>query len=124
MVEERTMTHNTEGFCIRPREPGDDERIVAISNQVESNYWPLSIHEYRLRLPYEGEGERWVALEDGMVVGHASLDVGWWSVQPGIVAIDMRVDRARWGRGIGSLLYEYTLSHAKEHGATRLFGRI
>jgi GNAT superfamily N-acetyltransferase len=114
-------------LTIRPRIAGDDARIVEIYNQQEGDSLPLTLarfREERAEKADPSQGEEWVALDDGDLVGAGSFGPAWWTCDPGIFTIEIRVDPARWREGIGTGLYDQLCSRLLSRGTTRLVGWI
>lgn len=112
---------------IRPRIPDDDERILAIYNNIHADAPPMTVEEYRHFIESRPEGagwEAWVAEENSEIVG--SLDLaGMWLVQePGAWEIWLYVDDDHAGRGIGSRLYQHMEHRARDLGAKRLYAEV
>ncbi len=118
---------------VRARQAEDLPRLVEVleAQQPSSGYpvrWPLPmpVEEFVVRA---GELGAWVALADGLVVGHASLlhpRAGWesegWTAGTGL-AVDrlaavsvLFVDPAFGGQGIGTRLLDIAVARARARG--------
>ena len=53
-------------------------------------------------------------------MGVGSFHPAWWTGDPGISAVEVRVDPSRWRQGIGTRLYELLRSRLMTREATRL----
>lgn len=111
----------------RPAVADDDARIFMIHNLHERSALPLTVE--RLQSEYAGKhGEdrsgRYVATLEGNVVGYANFRRAWWTGQPTIYAVDLRVDPLYLHRGIGTGLFAWMHSQLLLRGATRLLAWI
>src|SRR5947209_11710715 len=103
-------------IAIRPREPTDDEAIVAIHNRIDSDLPPRSLEAHLHQMATKPEGcydGRWVAEGEGRVVGDAVLRQDYWRSEPGAYRCVIEVEPDLWGRGIGSLLYTQLMAAAE-----------
>jgi mycothiol synthase len=100
-------------FTIRPFTAPDYERIAAINNAAYSDAAGNPIFPKTPEQFAEGDSERqahirfarWVAEVDGFVVGVGEYDQAAYRYHPRRFFIDVFVDPACWGRGIGGALY-------------------
>lgn len=120
---------------IRPRASPDMSRLVEVlvAQQSGTGYpvrWPLPfpVEDFLVR---DTEVAAWVAVVDGVVVGHVALtDVtsGWdadgWTRGTGLPASGLAavsvlfVDTSAAGRGVGSTLLKTAVAHARSLGRT------
>ena len=117
------MEPDLHSIQFRPAVAEDDVRIVAIHNLYEGDALPLTVA--RCRLEYAGEGAehrggRYVAMLDGDVVGSGCFRRAWWTAQPTIYSLDLRVDPGHLHRGIGTGLFALIHSQLLLRGATRI----
>jgi RimJ/RimL family protein N-acetyltransferase len=112
-----------ESLTFRPGVAGDDAAIVEIYTRQEADSVPLTIARYRAgqaEKVADSDGEPWVAVETGRVVGVGGLAPAWWTGQPGSYAVQVRIDQSHWRRGIGTRLYGLLRSRLIARDATRL----
>ena len=64
--------------------------------------------------------KRWVAVEDGLVVGFASYVQSPWSYPPGSFYVNLEVHPDRQRRGIGSALYNQVMDEMQSFNPTAL----
>jgi GNAT superfamily N-acetyltransferase len=105
----------------------DDARIVEIYNLHECDTLPRTVARYRMEcaaVSADHSGERYVAIEEGTVVGYGRFQWAWWTGHPGIYAIELRVDQHYAGREIGTSLFNALLSKLSLRGATHLTGWV
>jgi GNAT superfamily N-acetyltransferase len=110
-------------LALRLRVAGDDARIVEIYSRQERDGMPLTLSRYRaeqVEKAANGQGEQWVALDRDRLVGVGGFSPAWWTGQPGIYAVEIRVDPSHWRQGIGSRLYDLLCSRLLQREATRL----
>lgn len=103
--------------------PHDDERIVEIANSRESESVPLTVERYRAEYAEESlehPGERYVAMQDGRIIGYGSFHWAWWTGDPGIYAATACVDPAGRRQGIGTRLFHCLRERLQLRGAYRL----
>ena len=111
-----------EALTIRPALPDDDARVVEIYNLQEPESVPQTIARYRMeRAKHTGShpSEHYIAIMDNFVVGYGSFHWAWWTGQPGIYALEIRIDLRSTRQGIGTKLYEVLRSRLVLRGATR-----
>ena len=65
-----------------------------------------------------------MAVAGDRVAGVGSFDTAWWTGQPGIYAVDVRVDPGHARQGIGTRLYDALRSRLLQQGAARLTGWV
>jgi GNAT superfamily N-acetyltransferase len=102
--------------------PFRDEDAVAAAEVVRPlerafTVTPQGLRHQERSMPERAHRQSWVALDDGDVVGFATV---WfrWAAGPTAhprIWVGVRPDRRR--RGIGSALYELAEAHAVAHGA-------
>ncbi|MCW3098633.1 MAG: GCN5-related N-acetyltransferase [Chthonomonadaceae bacterium] len=112
---------------LRPTIEEDDARIVEIYNLREHDTVPLTPARYRTEraeASTEHDGERYVAIEEGIVAGYSNFQWAWWTGKAGIYAVELRVDPHYARRGIGSRLFQHLCSQLSLRGATQLTGWI
>ncbi|MCW3051318.1 MAG: hypothetical protein JWN14_488 [Chthonomonadales bacterium] len=117
------MQGDLETVELRLAVPQDDERIVEIANSRESNSIPLAVERYRAEYSEEDQehpGERYVAVQDGRIVGYGSFHWAWWTGDPGIYAATVCVDPSRRRQGIGIHLFHRLRERLQLRGAYRL----
>jgi mycothiol synthase len=115
------------GVTVRPHAPADDERIVEIMNRIYEQFPPHTLALYRhdmdLMSRHERDHvERFVAVQEGQVLGGLLLEYEWWVQRPNVYWAEIAVDMDRWGQGFGSRLFDLLLGRAAELGAGRLYG--
>jgi GNAT superfamily N-acetyltransferase len=113
----------SETLTLRPRAAGDDARIVEIYNRQEGDSLPLTLARFRAERAEQTadhSGEEWVALNRDQLAGVGSFSPAWWTGEPGIYAVEIRVDCSRWRQGIGTQLYDRLRSRLVPRAATRL----
>ena len=107
---------------IRDFEDRDVEGVVQLENEIYP-YWVNTVAGFRhllaTALP-RAQRRRWVAEEDGSVVGTATGRFETYVGKPGVAYVAVAVDPAWRRRGLGSALYERVYAHLIEHGARRL----
>lgn len=84
---------------------------------------PWSAHEvatWRRRLG--NSGAIYVAVEDGQVIGFGALDYNTRQPETATLGVWMRSEWRR--RGIGTVLAEYLLAHAREQNFERVVGSL
>jgi len=112
-------------FTLRPRTAEDDPRAVGIYSAQERDSAPLTVERYRGELGENpAEGERWVAVQDGRVLGSGSAGPAWWTGDPVTYSVEIRVDRRRGREGIGTSLLDLLRSRLLQRGARRLLGWV
>lgn len=114
-------------LALSPRAIGDDARILEIYNARERDSAPLTLSRYRAEHAgdrTEGGGDTLVALDAGGVVGYGSFQPAWWTGDPSVYSVEVRVDPDHARRGIGTRLYERLQSRLTPLGATRLTGWV
>ncbi|HLK58376.1 MAG TPA: GNAT family N-acetyltransferase [Chthonomonadaceae bacterium] len=112
---------------IRPAGEEDAPHIVALYNLQERDMVPLTVARYRSESAEEsGEkgGERHVALQAGRLVGYGSCRWAWWTGQPGIYSMELRVAPSHARQGIGTRLFEQMRARLALWKAARLVGWI
>lgn len=113
---------------VRPGREDDDPRVVTIYNAIYPDVH-VTVERYRhdlarsMRHP-QGDVERYVAEEDGPVVGVMKLERHPFFSRPGSYYAEILVDPERWGHGIGSRLNAVLEDRAAARGAARLYGEI
>jgi GNAT superfamily N-acetyltransferase len=110
-------------FELRPAVAEDDARIVEIYNLHEHDTVPRTVARYRMEcaaVSADHSGERYVAIEEGTVVGYGGHQWAWWTGEPGIYAIELRVDPHYANQGIGGSLFKRLFSQLSLWGATHL----
>lgn len=108
---------------VRPAVPDDDPGIVEIYNRREPDEVPMTVDRYRSESGGSGvetQQERFVATRHGDFVGYGAFHWAWWTAQPGIYAIELRVDPSHSRRGAGTLLFERMRGLLAAHAAERL----
>lgn len=110
-------------MIIRPRQREDTPSIVALYSAQEAELPLQTLEHYEAEHPLEASGasgEQWVAVYNGERVGYSSFHPAWWTEDPTAYSLELRVAE-RYGRhGVGTHLYEKTLSRLWARGATRL----
>src|SRR5579859_6766367 len=114
---------------IRARTPDDDQRIVEIINGIYTGVPPNSLERFRHGVSFDKKDERnhverIVADVDGKVAGYLFLEKLWQATRPGAFYASIKVDRDRWGSGIGSRLYSVLTERMSELDATRIYSEI
>jgi GNAT superfamily N-acetyltransferase len=108
---------------VQPHVAGDDAGIVEIYNRQEGDSLPLTLARLRAERAEQSSGgsvEEWVALEGEQLVGAGRFSGAWWTGQPGIYAVEIRVEPSWWRRGTGTQLYDQLRSRLLCREATRL----
>jgi GNAT superfamily N-acetyltransferase len=97
---------------IRPFTAEDYEAVVAVNNAAFPEY-PGSVEEWRFwdenRDP-KCEFARWVAEQDGTVVGYIQHMQLIWMYHPRKFMLEGAVHPEYWGQGIGTALYDQVLA--------------
>jgi GNAT superfamily N-acetyltransferase len=115
------MIHRSPQVRLRPMDEADYPRVAALMNMFNPD--PIDPEEltrlFRAAHP-ESIKQRTVALdEQGHIVGFSEVVHNPWML-PGRFRINLDVDRAKHGQGIGSLLYNAARQFAEEHSARLL----
>jgi GNAT superfamily N-acetyltransferase len=114
-------------ITIRPANPEDDERVLAIYNTVRHDAPPTTAEAYRYWIasrPDHAGLETWVAETDTEVAGEL---VAWeyWDIDgPGVWGAVVEVAEGYTRRGIGGLLYDHLLDLAAARHIHRLYGEV
>ena len=93
---------------IRRYHPDDAPALVALYNSQEAESGPRNVEMFRREVAdraSEVGDALWVAVDQGTVEGYAGWNRAWWTGRSDVYAIEIRVERGSWGRGIGSRLY-------------------
>lgn len=96
---------------IRPFAAGDYPAVAALHNALFAEM-PLPAEHLRHRdehRPSKVRSARWVAEQDGRVVAYAQYDQWTGTFHPRKFMLDLVVDEAYQGQGIGSALYDLLL---------------
>lgn len=108
---------------IRRYRPDDAPAIVNLYNSQEAESGPHSVEEFQRELAEResvANGGLWVAVDqEEAVAGYAAWDRAWWTGRQDVYAVEIRVDRGKWGRGLGSRLLESLLSQPFSDHAAR-----
>jgi GNAT superfamily N-acetyltransferase len=112
---------------IRERTPDDDATIVRIRNESQSHLPPMSVERYRFQarpdlLPEGGISERFVAVENGQIVGVCTLFGNWFYERPNTLNGSIVVDVNHRGKGIGQQMFDHLMARAAGHGVQRMYG--
>jgi GNAT superfamily N-acetyltransferase len=113
----------SETLTLQPRGTSDDARIVEIYSQQEGDSLPLTLAHFRAehdQTAADRQGEEWVALDGGQLVGVGSFNPAWWTGDSNVYAVEIRVDPSRWRQGIGTRLFDLLRSRLLMRQATRL----
>lgn len=113
----------------RLRTLDDDARIVAIRNEANPHFPPMSVGEYRYQADPANQSPnarevRYVADMDHYVVGLYLLASMTWVKRPGTHFGSIGVDAQYRRRGIGGALYDHMMQLATEWGAKRMYGNV
>lgn len=106
---------------LRPLDPTTDfPRIAELHNTAE----PLPItaeqlHKWEQDRPEGTVSRRSVAVDAAELVGYVDIAHMPWDA-PGRFWLDLVVDPARMGQGIGTQLYDAAWAFAQEHGVSRI----
>lgn len=117
------MKQGLESNAVRLAIAIDDPRIVEIYNLHEDGEIPMTLARYRTEytaMAAENRVERYVAIQNDRVTGVGSFHWAWWTGQPGIYTMDVRVDPQYSRQGIGTSLLDLMRSELAFRGATRL----
>lgn len=112
---------------IRRYQADDAPALVTLYNDQETESGPRDVKEFqRVATEQEGTagGELWVAQYQGTVAGYAAWNPAWWTGRHDTFALEIRVERGRWGRGIGSSLYGSLVRRPFATQATRFLSWI
>ena len=112
------------GACaFRPRHADDDADIVALHALQEPDSAPLTVARYRIEQAEQvadRQGEQWVAVDAGRVVGVGSFASAWWTGHRGSYTVHIAVDRHLWRQGIGGELSRLLYARLSTLQATQL----
>ncbi len=111
-------------ITIRGGTPDDDADIIAIINRSAPHLPPASVARMRhndATIPEEAIRERSVAARAGRILGYFMLDSRWWTDDPLSFGLELMVDPAERGRGVGTHLYAHALERAAALHATQLY---
>ncbi len=106
----------TTSVAIRPFAEGDYSAIARLHGLnfpefgMDADEW----HFEDARRPAHCRAARWVAEDEGRVIGFAQYDQSAHSYHPRKFELDVVVDPDLWLRGIGRRLYELVLSELRE----------
>lgn len=121
------MTVGKVAVSIRPFRTADAEALAALHNRQEGDSAPRSADELSAE-QRDAAGSAsvhcLVAAEHERVLGYVSWREAWWTGRPDVSALELRVERARWGEGIGSRLFSAALEALTAQGAARLLAWI
>jgi GNAT superfamily N-acetyltransferase len=118
-----TLRVDWESLTIRPALTADDTCIVEIHNIQERHSLPQTLTRYRQERaaePVAHRSERFVATDGNRLLGYGSCRWAWWTGQPNIYALEIRVDPPYVRRGIGTRLFDAMRSPLLLRQATRL----
>ncbi|MBW3624062.1 MAG: GNAT family N-acetyltransferase [Armatimonadetes bacterium] len=110
-------------LTLRSRREEDDPRLVEIYSLREGDSLPLTVERYRAEhagKEPDRRGEVWVVEMGGRPAGFGRFSPAWWTGQPDIYSVEIRIDPAYGRRGIGTRLFDQLRSRLLELGATRL----
>src|ERR671937_609406 len=96
-------------LTLRPAAANDETGIVAIHNLQEPGSPHLTIERNRAERAEqsaEDRGEQFVAVIGDQVVGYGGFHGAWWTGDPSIYSIEIRVHSKHCRLGIGTRLYE------------------
>ena len=109
--------------------PGDAAAIADVINEVVEGPSPvvfdrrLSVEEVETWMSRHGEtGAVWLAETDGRAVGFGALDFNTQRWETATLGVWLRSQHRR--RGIGTVLAEYLLEHARRQGFRRIVGSL
>ena len=104
---------------VRAAGPADHERLrdLTFESKAHWGYDRDFVRRWTEGLSFESGQERWVAEEDGEIVGWAGLVLPAEGVA---VLDDLWVTPAAMGRGLGRQLFRLAADRARELGAERL----
>lgn len=108
-------------FTLRPLTPADFPRMVEIQRaQLPEPNTVEELNRAEQKRP-PGEIRRRVAAvtPDGLLIGYGGIGRSNLS-RPGYMSINIRVDRAWRGQGVGSAIYADLMRFASEHGTAAL----
>jgi GNAT superfamily N-acetyltransferase len=112
---------------IRPRRPEDDPRIVEIYSDQEADSAPLTVDRLREEVDEsspESRRETWVAAREDSILGFGGFLPAWWTGDPAVFSLDLRVDRTYWRHGIGSQLFEFLQTRVRQIGGRRVMSWV
>lgn len=104
---------------LRPRSADDDGFLGVLHQLQEADSAPVCLEQNG-----EKAGEEWVALKGSEGVGFGSFHPAWWTGDPGIYQIEVRVHPGYSREGIGTRLYKQLCSPLRQRGATRLLSWV
>ncbi|HUS17668.1 MAG TPA: GNAT family N-acetyltransferase, partial [Chloroflexia bacterium] len=125
MAYNRTM--HTTTTTIRQGTPEDDAAIVPIINRSAPHLPPASVARMRhhaATTPAGATREFHLAERAGQVCAYAMLESRWWTDDPASFSLDLTVDPAVRGDGIGTRLYTQVLERAATLQATQLYAAV
>jgi GNAT superfamily N-acetyltransferase len=105
---------------IRAFEERDAEGVAALLRDGPWLATPESLVHRARTLPARARARRWVAEEEGAIVGWAQIEFRWTTERDDVAEFWSFVRPDRRGAGIGSRLYELAAAHVIEHGAREL----
>ncbi len=109
--------------AFRLRCADDDADIVTLYALQEPDSAPMTVARYRMEQAEQiadRQGEQWVAVDAGRVVGLGSFASAWWTGQRGSYTIHISVDQRRWRQGIGGELFRLLRARLSALEATLL----
>jgi GNAT superfamily N-acetyltransferase len=124
--DSETVRRGAAGVTIRPSDPETDfPRLVELIATVEPEPITLEmLREWEAMRSAEEITYRTTAVDgSGRILGFGHVERSPWK-KPGRFDMNVLVDPAERGKGIGTLLYEDALRFARENGATRLQVRV
>ncbi len=114
-------------MIVRPYLSQDASRIVEIYRNQEPDGIPLTIerhHNEFTELYAKQSGEAWVATNSDVVVGYGTCGVAWWTGREDVYTVEVRVDQAFQGCGIGESIYRQMLSFLVSRGAKEILSKV
>ena len=116
-------------MLIREKTPEDDEWLVDLRNRLGDPLPPSTVESFRHwervdSISEKSHNERLIAERDGERVGAMVLEKMWWTERLGGFYVSINVEESRWGRGIGTALFDWAVSRLGQLQAERIYGNV
>ncbi|MFN3649391.1 MAG: GNAT family N-acetyltransferase [Armatimonadota bacterium] len=114
------MPSQSDELLLRPLRVDDSPTVAELYARQEPDGPPLS----PLAVEPRGEAEQWAAERRGELAGYGTASPAWWVADAGIYSLEIRVEPAHYGRGVGFGLYAHLARRLEVRGAARLLGWV